>query len=60
MGAWQWTIVVIWRLYFLSGIALDGDPRIDGDGNPEKYHLENVIVNIAILFIILYFGGFFK
>lgn len=60
MGIWQWIIVVLWGLSFLSGMVLDGKPRIDGDGNPQKYHLVNVIANIAILFIILYFGGFFK
>ena len=60
MGIWQWIIVVIWGLSFLLGMVLDGKPRIDGDGNPEKYNLAIVIANIAVQFIILYFGGFFK
>ena len=60
MGIWQWIIVALWGLSFLLGMALHGKPRIDGDGNPEKYHLANVIASIAIQFIILYFGGFFK
>ena len=60
MGVWQWIIVVLWGLSFLMGMVLDGDPRIDRNGNPEKYHLANVIASIAIQFIILYFGGFFK
>ncbi len=60
MGFWQWVIVVIWALNLLFGIIMDGKPRLESDGSPERYHLINFIANVAISFIILYFGGFFK
>lgn len=60
MGVCQWLVIASWVFQLLAGMVMDGKPRLSRDGNPEKYHLESNIANVAISFIILYFGGFFK
>ena len=36
LNIWQWIIVVLWGLSFLSGMVLYGKPRIDGGWQPGK------------------------
>ena len=60
MGTWQWVIVVMWGLRLLCGLVLDGKERLDRNGEPQKYCFSVDLAGVAIGFIILYFGGFFK
>ena len=60
MGFWQWVMIIWWVIGFIAGMELHGRPRVDEDGNPQRYNIETVIVSILLHFIILYFGGFFK
>lgn len=54
MGFWQWVVVVLWALKFLIHLQKDGEPM------NMDYSASRVALQIAIMFIILCFGGFFN
>ena len=60
MGTWQKVMIGLWVLYIISGIVLDGREKRDIHGNVMKYSAGEILAQVLLEFIILYFGGFFK
>lgn len=60
MGICQWIVIVLWGLRLFASLTLDGQEMLDKEGKPLKYSFSRHLAQVAIAFILLYFGGFFN
>ena len=60
LGVWQQVMIVLWALYLLAALVMDGKPKVYEDGAPFRWSFVEALANVAVEFIILWFGGFFK